>query len=220
VRSNLLSALKHLRSKTRDLWFWIDAVCINQQDNFEKASQLAQLLSIYSKAFNVCIWLGPDDGEGLGYRALHFIANIINLKFLDQTVKVNHLGEVAARSWFQRRWVLQEVAASRAASVQCGNHSVNWVDFADAVQLLMAKIDHIRAAYSSSTLFKQDPDALTHVESTGANVIVDMTNNVLHKGRGGLILDRLWTIETLVMASVAFDVSDPRDTIYALLPLA
>jgi hypothetical protein len=37
VRSNLYQALKRLRSQTVDLWFWIDAICINQEDDVEKS---------------------------------------------------------------------------------------------------------------------------------------------------------------------------------------
>jgi len=50
--------LRRLRypSKTRPLW--IDAICINQQDRDERASQVMLMRRIYEQADRVCIWLG------------------------------------------------------------------------------------------------------------------------------------------------------------------
>jgi hypothetical protein len=123
-------------------------------------------------------------------------------------------------NWFQRRWVIQEVAASRNASVQYGTRGMNWIDFADAVQLFMTKIERIRALYDSSEVSKVDPDALSHVESAGATAIVNATSNVLRRAHNGRILDRIWNIESLVMKFLHFEASDPRDAIFALLSLA
>ncbi|KAF2181282.1 hypothetical protein K469DRAFT_752834 [Zopfia rhizophila CBS 207.26] len=215
VRYNLYQALKRIRSETTDLWFWIDAVCINQENDVEKSHQLAKMLDIYYD----------------GHHAMDFIPSIVNLKLLDRMVagegpdKKTAISWVAfanllRRPWFRRRWVIQEVASSRRASVQCGKKSINWIDFADAVQLFIAKVERIRAIYDSSELSKQDPDALSHVESVGATAIVSTTNNVLRKAESGMVLDRLLNIESLVMTFPHFEASDPRDTIYALLSLA
>jgi hypothetical protein len=42
--------------------FWIDALCINQDDMDEKARQIPRMGDIYSKAQQVIVWLGPNDG--------------------------------------------------------------------------------------------------------------------------------------------------------------
>lgn len=42
VRSNLYNALRRLQSEETDLWFWIDAVCINQKDDREKKQLTCQ----------------------------------------------------------------------------------------------------------------------------------------------------------------------------------
>jgi hypothetical protein len=44
---------------------------------------------------------------------------------------------------------------------------INWIDFADVVQLFMVNIDGIRPMYDKSELAKKDPDALSHAESGG-----------------------------------------------------
>jgi Heterokaryon incompatibility protein (HET) len=40
---------------------WIDALCINQDDPHEQASQVKLMRSIYKQATTVRIWLGPED---------------------------------------------------------------------------------------------------------------------------------------------------------------
>ena len=66
IRPNLESALKHLRytNDVRDLW--IDAICINQEDDQEKSAQVPMLARIFGQAEQVCIWLGEADHQYRG----------------------------------------------------------------------------------------------------------------------------------------------------------
>src|SRR5277367_3674687 len=38
-------------------WLWVDAICINQKDETEKASQVAQMGDVYTYADPVVVWL-------------------------------------------------------------------------------------------------------------------------------------------------------------------
>lgn len=38
--------------------FWIDAICINQEDLLERSSQVSFIIDIYDRAENVMVWLG------------------------------------------------------------------------------------------------------------------------------------------------------------------
>jgi hypothetical protein len=40
---------------------WADALCINQQDITERNQQVNMMSTIYRKATNVAVWLGPDE---------------------------------------------------------------------------------------------------------------------------------------------------------------
>lgn len=42
---------------------WIDAVCINQDDEHEKSRQLALMESVYTRAYTVMVWLGEEHGD-------------------------------------------------------------------------------------------------------------------------------------------------------------
>lgn len=52
-----------LRLPHKTLALWIDAICINQNDDVEKAGQIPLMTRIYSNAQQVCIWLG-EGGQG------------------------------------------------------------------------------------------------------------------------------------------------------------
>jgi hypothetical protein len=45
----------------RPLLVWIDAVCINQEDQKEKSVQVGLMANIYQEAYKVIVWLGPSD---------------------------------------------------------------------------------------------------------------------------------------------------------------
>lgn len=63
IRENLFSALLHLRHWHTPRTLWIDALCINQEDNSERNHQVHQMGRIYQSALNVVVWLGPSDAS-------------------------------------------------------------------------------------------------------------------------------------------------------------
>ncbi|KAK5733000.1 hypothetical protein LTR17_010007 [Elasticomyces elasticus] len=59
LRDNIWRFLKHNRDACLDTeQYWVDAICINQRDADEKASQIGWMGSIYSQASSVVMWLG------------------------------------------------------------------------------------------------------------------------------------------------------------------
>lgn len=63
ITATLETALRHLRQKNEAVWIWIDQVCINQDDTVEKGQQVALMGSIYSRAEQVLVWLGPSGND-------------------------------------------------------------------------------------------------------------------------------------------------------------
>lgn len=80
VTENLTAALKCLlrrRNRSRDrkpgggggLTFWIDAICINQGNIYERAQQVILMGDVYRQAREVVVWLGPaTDHSDLAFR--------------------------------------------------------------------------------------------------------------------------------------------------------
>lgn len=64
VTPNLDLALRHLRLTSQRRTLWIDALCINQEDEDEKMAQIQRMGLIYANASAVVIWLGDCHGIG------------------------------------------------------------------------------------------------------------------------------------------------------------
>jgi hypothetical protein len=60
ITVSLEGALRHLGQETEPFTLWADAICINQQDEVEKSSQVKFMKRIYQLAINVYAWLGPS----------------------------------------------------------------------------------------------------------------------------------------------------------------
>jgi hypothetical protein len=58
VLPNLFSALRELRNKLGTFTIWVDAVCINQDDDRDKERQIPLMAEIYTKSEYVYVWLG------------------------------------------------------------------------------------------------------------------------------------------------------------------
>jgi hypothetical protein len=64
TQENLHAVLMRLRAVSFQDWLWIDAVCINQQNDEEKNQQIPLMRFIFSQAHMVLGWLG-EAPEGL-----------------------------------------------------------------------------------------------------------------------------------------------------------
>lgn len=63
VTRNLFEGLERIRVCDKPIRIWIDAVCINQQDNVERSVQVAMMADIYARAERVFVWLGNGTEE-------------------------------------------------------------------------------------------------------------------------------------------------------------
>jgi len=62
---------------------WVDALCINQENDAEKTVQVMKMNQIYQKAYSVCIWLGLDDPDFHSSKAMTFIKDVVDLNKLN-----------------------------------------------------------------------------------------------------------------------------------------
>jgi PhoPQ-activated pathogenicity-related protein len=61
VTENLWDGLRRIRLCKDPVRIWIDAVCINQNDDPEKSVQVAMMADIYAGAHIVHVWLGEGE---------------------------------------------------------------------------------------------------------------------------------------------------------------
>lgn len=61
VTPNCYAALQHFRSVSHETVLWVDAICIDQENESEKNHQVQQMATIYPHANRVRIWLGVEE---------------------------------------------------------------------------------------------------------------------------------------------------------------
>ena len=158
---NLVNALKALRHRVHSRMLWIDVVCINQTESDERNQQVSLMSEIYGQARNVCVWLGDEDKYTKS--AFDFIQKeVVQLQDFDKICNNpaksdmwNAMLNVMKRPWFSRRWVVQEIALAREATIYCGRRQLPWKDFADAVQLM---VEVETATHRLSEVIQKDPN--------------------------------------------------------------
>jgi hypothetical protein len=63
VTANLHTGLLRLRDRLVERIIWTDAICINQENSYEKEQQVQSMARIYAKASRVIVWLGEGADE-------------------------------------------------------------------------------------------------------------------------------------------------------------
>ncbi|KAK8124268.1 uncharacterized protein PG998_000027 [Apiospora kogelbergensis] len=127
VSRSLHHMIARLRSPAKPRVVWIDAICIDQGNMDERASQVRRMAQIYSSAQQVVVWLGSRSPWGLGPAFQHAKQN--------PSVGGVHYGSICVATallsnpWWTRTWVVQEVVLARRAVVHCGEYKLDWDDF-------------------------------------------------------------------------------------------
>ncbi|KAL4924040.1 HET domain-containing protein [Aspergillus undulatus] len=225
VYPNLKAALLQLRRPDAPRYLWVDALCINQSDELEKSGQVKEMSRIYNKARGVCVWLGPERDESI--RAINFIRNRLQHDDSDSLMTDADLaGDWAAlslllrRPWFSRRWIIQEIALARSATLYCGQESIPWEIFANATSFFISGQARIRQICRVSEEFNYDPNYFGDLGESAAARLVDFTGHIFTKSDNGDILDRSLPLEELMCSLHMFQTSDPRDALYAIISIA
>jgi hypothetical protein len=145
ITPNVDTLLRRLRASKKPRYLWIDAVCLDQENEIEKAQQIPLMGCIYEEAKSIFIWLGPENRKTAMAFGFFRKANLLPelekgkmaQRLADLGWKTNRdagLGEpdfaldfvfdFFDQPWFSRRWVIQEAYLARQATVYCGSHSI------------------------------------------------------------------------------------------------
>jgi hypothetical protein len=97
ISTNGLSALRHLRAKLGAFTIWIDAVCINQLDETEKAQQIPLMEQIYESATTTYFWLG--EGSLIKQKAMNYLNQPGFIRYYFECPSMLWNGGVRRRIW-------------------------------------------------------------------------------------------------------------------------
>ncbi|KAI1618436.1 heterokaryon incompatibility protein-domain-containing protein [Exophiala viscosa] len=162
IRPNLASALLHIRNAEQPRYLFVDAICINQEDEEERSLQVQQMGDIYASASNVLIWIGSDsDGEANECLRLIETTSAALANMIEHYEAVEHIPPIEHGSglicfdsdkwdmvrrlmdseWFTRVWVLQEVGLARSAVLLYGKSRMNWSYLVELMLCVASRAD-------------------------------------------------------------------------------
>ena len=252
VPRNLFEALVQFRDAQRACDLWVDAISINQEDHLEREAQIAMMGDIYRTAKRTIVWLGPmtpptdlkifatlnslSHGtsvrqivlEDLGVCEVHgsYDDDEIYAHILEHEGKgaplLENLSSFFELTWWQRLWVLQEVAVASVVDLNWGQQTMNFRQIVSAVDLLLTEI----RAQTTSLHYLFGWDNLQHFsnyllqESFGSARFVQIFYEELRAAPDTLVLrDFCFKFIELLAATRPRHATDARDKIYGLLGL-
>lgn len=235
ITASLDKALRQIRQipSIRSRRFWIDAVCIHQDDELEKSWQVQQMTRIFKDAELALVWLGhisSDTREAV--EALEELdqmisedpnVNDINLAdFLShlQDDLVSALNDLLMRPWWRRIWVVQEFASAKDIVFLCGSVRLSWqacsIAF-EALQNYQRSIAEQGWRGSTGAQYRQDMAKFASIAGVLRLFHIRRTLSVaeVDKSPGKFSLWQLLTLKRFGMQA-----SDNRDLVYALTGIA
>ncbi|KAF7934957.1 uncharacterized protein EAE98_003002 [Botrytis deweyae] len=214
----LRSFAAHLDFEFEPCFLWIDALCINQNCNIEKGSQVRQIGRIHSSALQVLAWIGDESTDS--DLAMDFVVTLHDLMIYFGTPSFSDvisvpgcehrspgwkaLDALLQRPWFSRTWIIQEVVLGTHVVLLCGQKAMNWSALGFVANII------IGMALEKLLLFLQDgsfPDGL------GASALIYHMKELREKGS-------YVTLKYALFQGLDFKATNPRDKVYALFGIS
>jgi hypothetical protein len=222
VTENLWTCLRKFRNHRDGNNFWVDAICINQEDSDERSSQVSQMGKIYANAQEVVIW--PRDPtrkleNASVLLAMNFVRTIVESKQSNISFATHFLSfyqdpecderwpELAAlcqTEYWSRVWIVQEIVLASKVILhfedgdESTTSSLDWEDFMQVCQALADLPANWPISESVSAVRESLPLRLESRRSS---------------------FSKLSPIESLLAIFEDSKCSEPRDKIYGLLSL-
>ncbi len=234
VTPNLESALKRLRVPDVAQDFWIDQLCIDQDNLNEKEQQIGLMADIYRQSCKVLIWLGDDGDESR--KAYKIIERLLRLDPFASHVPINsdddirqqtrgtvgldqlksqglpgakdagwqELRNLLSRPWFSRIWTVQEAAVAIDADFLWGKEYT--LNWENMVSVMRLVWEHLpKTLLGSDVVLRGLPaDSVYRIAAT-MRTLDDLSHHDLFN---------------LALMYKAYGASKPQDKLYALLNIS
>lgn len=208
IRPNLEQALRYLRLTSTSRTLWIDAICINQEDDDEKSNQLPLMRDIFSGATQVLIWLGGPN-EAVESAFSYMLSDSVGIDPDDHEF-VNVLPgllQIFQNSWWKRMWTAQELIVAHVPPILvCGHAELSWT-------YLDNMISYLDAVSTNSITFEVDMQPVETIS------VLRQHWRMQQQEQKENSLDLL-TLGNLLMSTSDRQAHDPKDQVFALLGIA
>ena len=225
---------------------WVDAICINQDDDHEKSTQIPLMSDIYQSAMRVLIWLGDNSPISADnhmddnmvdeiYELMNIIGkcaqqfpsldfNNIVAKVAGSEVSFERSTDLLAKligkhQWFKRMWIIQEVSATTVDPlVYLGHHKFAWDNISQLCNFLA------RATFLKPTIMFTDAN-----QALGNIVMLDTVRKKHQKKVKQVLSEEASEADVYIASNLyhlikltacAFESTQPVDRLYALVGLA
>jgi hypothetical protein len=210
ITPNLAFALQCVRDRNTSRHLWVDAICINQNDDEEKSNQVAKMAHIFRCSKRVLIFLGSEDdcsdvfdyldgvtpdggGNGTAKSGITFRV-------------LKSFWALLLKPWWSRIWVIQEFVGAPELTVSCGKRWASEAKFFSGFEKLRTEL-----------LFRIDQQPQSTLSQLGAASLVSV-HEVLTM-RHALLNQRLEpsrNVSDLFRDTRRHLASDPRDKVFAI----
>jgi hypothetical protein len=138
ITNAVAHALTRLRLPAAERFIWIDFLCINQDDTYERASQVSMMHEIYSCAQRTCVYLGvAGPMTAFGFQALDTLRSHPTTGWNEVWDKpdwgCDGIANVMQHKWWTRTWYIQEAVVAKEVVLICEEHSLTWLNDAKEV---------------------------------------------------------------------------------------
>lgn len=190
VGENLYDALRHLRRGCQGKLFWIDAICIDQNNLDERNQQVQMMHQIYFRAQTVIVWLGSKYTKYQEHLRTEDLQSTLvqagdpisepdpssDKKDMAKSSGASPEEKQMAKSlledgYWDRLWIIQEIAQARVLKVSFGMWDWTWnnlihfltvhnIGTAGPLKLNQQLLEARTAGFSICQLFRDHHQAL------------------------------------------------------------
>jgi hypothetical protein len=225
VRKNLWDFLHQARSNDLEEYLWIDALCIDQTVDEERSHQVSIMGRIYSSASRVIVWLGVYSGlaaEGLLWITAAYLSDNTTLDTLPDYEK--QLGELLKLPYWSRIWIVQEYVLAKSIDIWLGYLRRDGKMFSWLFEQLRINSEAWWDNRRSFSLKHPELEPFYNVKHLpGMSIIIRRESEHKFSLSKNPVGDRYYSAQQFAMIVCELGpnmcCTDPRDRVYALLPL-
>ena len=197
IPKTLAAALRGVRHYDRSRLVWADAACINQKDLREKEQQVRLMRRIYSQSQRTLIWLSDQPNLKISWTAwipitfsLAWFRRRVDAHLVPQ-LRIHHYRKntssivsplssagyfayvnILRNPWFQRAWVVQEVAVANNPTIIWNGSEISWANVVNGLQFIsklnfglafMPTLQHIFSIDRERQRYHRSKDDLLHI---------------------------------------------------------
>lgn len=153
VRPNLWSFLTYATTSFAGANFWIDALCIDQDNLAEKNRQIPLMHQIFSRATKVISWLHGDPCGSLRYSASdkrdpnvsgpQLLSKVITEQSAlradsaDIDTAVAALVRLIGHEYWSRLWIVQELQFAQEVEIHWACQTIDWIRLKSTAYVIM-----------------------------------------------------------------------------------